>query len=79
LEFTQCQKLNNGRTIDFPSTNFPIRRKISPVHGIFAVTVELNGTSYQGVCSIGNRPIIGGKKTLLEVFLFDFHREVYDV
>jgi riboflavin kinase/FMN adenylyltransferase len=29
------------------------------------------------VCSIGNRPIIGGKKTLLEVFLFDFNREVY--
>jgi riboflavin kinase/FMN adenylyltransferase len=28
-------------------------------------------------CSVGNRPIIGGKKTLLEVFLFDFNQQVY--
>ncbi|CAB9541002.1 FMN adenylyltransferase (EC 2.7.7.2) / Riboflavin kinase (EC 2.7.1.26) [uncultured Gammaproteobacteria bacterium] len=74
---TVAHGLKNGRTIDFPTINIPIKRKISPVHGIFAVTVELDGTSYQGVCSIGNRPIIGGKKTLLEVFLFDFNREVY--
>lgn len=69
--------LKNGRAIDFPTINIPIKRKISPVYGIFAVTVELGGVIYQGVCSIGNRPVIGGKKTLLEVFLFDFNQEVY--
>jgi riboflavin kinase/FMN adenylyltransferase len=69
--------LKNGRAIGFPTINIPIQRKISPVHGIFAVTIELDGATYQGVCSVGNRPIIGGKKTLLEVFLFDFNQQVY--
>ncbi|CAC9635365.1 bifunctional riboflavin kinase/FAD synthetase [bacterium endosymbiont of Bathymodiolus sp. 5 South] len=69
--------LKNGRAIGFPTINIPIQRKISPVHGIFAVTIELDGATYQGVCSVGNRPIIGGKKTLLEVFLFDFNQRVY--
>ncbi len=69
--------LKNGRSIGFPTINIPIKRKISPVHGIFAVVVELNGITYQGVCSIGNRPVIGGAKTLLEVFLFDFNKDVY--
>lgn len=54
--------LKNGRAIGFPTINIPIQRKISPVHGIFAVTIELDGATYQGVCSVGNRPIIGGKK-----------------
>jgi riboflavin kinase/FMN adenylyltransferase len=69
--------LKNGRSIDFPTINIPIKRNISPVHGIFAVTIELDGATYQGVCSVGNRPVIGGKKTLLEVFLFDFNKQVY--
>jgi riboflavin kinase/FMN adenylyltransferase len=59
---TVAHGLKNGRTIDFPTSNIPIKRKISPVHGILAVTVELNGTSYQGVCSIGNRPSSVAKK-----------------
>ncbi len=69
--------LKNGRTIGFPTINIPIKRKISPVHGIFSVTVELGGITYQGVCSVGNRPVINGTETLLEVFLFDFNQQVY--
>lgn len=77
IDGTIIHGLKNGRSIDFPTINIPIKRKISPVHGIFAVTAELDGTIYQGVCSVGNRPVIGGTKTLLEVFLFDFNKQVY--
>ena len=31
------------------------------------------------MCNIGNRPTISGKEILLEVFLFDFDREVYGI
>jgi FMN adenylyltransferase (EC 2.7.7.2)/riboflavin kinase (EC 2.7.1.26) len=31
------------------------------------------------VCNIGNRPTINGKEILLEVFLFDFDRDVYGI
>lgn len=66
-----------GRTIGFPTINIPIKRKISPVLGVFAVNLVLNFKTYQGVCNIGKRPTIGGNQTLLEVFLFDFKQTVY--
>ena len=68
-----------GRTIGFPTINIPIKRKISPVLGVFATTVEIQGSVFQGVCNIGNRPTINGKEILLEVFLFDFDRDVYGI
>ena len=66
-----------GRSIGFPTINIPIKRKISPVLGVFATNVEIEGDTYQGVCNIGNRPTVNGKKTLLEVYLFNFDRDVY--
>jgi riboflavin kinase/FMN adenylyltransferase len=33
--------------------------------------------SYTGVCNVGKRPTLGGTKTLLEVFIFDFDEEIY--
>ncbi len=67
----------NGRTIGFPTINIAIRRNLSPVLGVFAVLVEINNITYYGVCNVGKRPTVGGEKTLLEVFLFDFDQEVY--
>ena len=46
---------------------------------MFATTVEIQGSVFQGVCNIGNRPTINGKEILLEVFLFDFDRDVYGI
>ena len=66
-----------GRTIGFPTINIGIRRNLSPVLGVFAVLVEINSITYYGVCNVGKRPTVGGEKTLLEVFLFDFDQEVY--
>jgi riboflavin kinase/FMN adenylyltransferase len=66
-----------GRTIGFPTINVGINRKLSPVLGVFNVLVEINKESYQGVCNIGKRPTVGGEKTLLEVFIFNFNREIY--
>jgi riboflavin kinase/FMN adenylyltransferase len=37
----------------------------------------LNKKTYQGVCNVGKRPTIGGEKTLLEVNIFDFDKNVY--
>ncbi len=66
-----------GRTIGFPTINIPIKRKISPLLGVFAVNVELNNKIYNGVCNLGKHPTTGGETILLEVFLFDFNRQVY--
>lgn len=66
-----------GRTIGFPTINIPIKRKISPVQGVFAVIASVKNAQYFGVCNVGKRPTVGGDKTRLEVFLFDFNQDVY--
>ena len=65
------------RTIGFPTINVCISRRLSPVLGVFNVLVEINKKIYPGVCNVGKRPTVGGEKTLLEVFIFDFNREIY--
>jgi len=66
-----------GRTIGFPTANISIRRKLSPVLGVYSVLIKINNTTYTGVCNIGKRPTIGGTKVLLEVFIFNFDQEIY--
>ncbi len=66
-----------GRTINFPTINIAIKRKISPVLGVFAVQVFIIGQVFNGVCNIGKRPTVNGENILLEVFLFDFNQTVY--
>jgi riboflavin kinase/FMN adenylyltransferase len=66
-----------GRTIGFPTANIGIKRKLSPVLGVYSVHIEHGSQTHTGVCNVGKRPTIGGTKTLLEVFIFDFDQEIY--
>ncbi|MES9874270.1 MAG: bifunctional riboflavin kinase/FAD synthetase [Candidatus Sedimenticola sp. 6PFRAG7] len=68
-----------GRTIGFPTANIDLHRKVSPVHGVYAVTVlGLDDQPLPGVANIGNRPTVeGDDRYLLEVHLFDFDRQIY--
>jgi len=68
-----------GRTIGFPTLNVPLHRRVSPLRGVFAVTVQgLDGGDLPGVANLGTRPTVsGGNRPLLEVHLFDFDRQVY--
>jgi riboflavin kinase/FMN adenylyltransferase len=67
-----------GKALGFPTANVNLKRRLAPVDGIFAVRVDGLGIApLEGVASVGSRPMVGGGKTLLEVFLFDFDRDVY--
>jgi riboflavin kinase/FMN adenylyltransferase len=68
-----------GRTIGFPTANVDLHRRVTPVHGVFAVRVfGLAQEPLPGVANIGTRPTVSGDpRFLLEVHLFDFVREVY--
>lgn len=70
--------LGLGRNLGFPTANVNLKRRLAPVDGIFAVRVDgLGAQALDGVASVGNRPMIGGGKTLLEVYLFDFDGSIY--
>ncbi|MEM9183257.1 MAG: bifunctional riboflavin kinase/FAD synthetase [Pseudomonadota bacterium] len=67
-----------GRTLGFPTANIRLHRRSTPINGIFAVRVSGGGLTQQpGVASIGTRPTVGGKETLLEVHVFDFSGDLY--
>lgn len=68
-----------GRTIGFPTLNINLHRRVSPLRGVFAVTVAgLAEDELPGVANLGTRPTVeGGSRPLLEVHLFDFDRQVY--
>ena len=67
-----------GRTLGIPTANIYLHRKVSPVQGIYVVEVfGLKGEPLQGVASVGNRPTVGGTKPLLEVYIFDFNKDIY--
>ncbi len=68
-----------GRTIGYPTANIQMFRKNTPVNGVFAVTLTgIDGREFEGVANVGTRPTVdGGDKVILEVYLFDFDREIY--
>ncbi|MEJ2765477.1 bifunctional riboflavin kinase/FAD synthetase [Photobacterium sp. MCCC 1A19761] len=67
-----------GRTIGFPTANVPLKRRVSPVSGVYAVEVYgVNGEPVPGVANVGRRPTVNGVRQQLEVHLFDFQSDLY--
>ncbi len=67
-----------GRNLGFPTANIDLHHFSTPLQGIFAVLVEgLEAGPLKGVASIGTRPTVGGTKSLLEVYLFNFDQSIY--
>ncbi len=67
-----------GRTIGFPTANIPIKRIKSPVNGVFAVKVKIEGSAELiGVANVGHRPTVAGINTQLEVHIFNFSEDIY--
>ena len=69
----------NGRTIGFPTANIPLKRLKSPLHGVFAVKINVGRaeSTYHGVANLGTRPTLNGDEVQLEVHLFDFSGNLY--
>ena len=67
-----------GRTIGVPTANLLLKRRVSPVSGVFAVSIlGIDKKVYQGVANIGQRPTVQGVRQQLEVHLFDFNGDLY--
>ena len=66
-----------GRTIGFPTANVLLKRRVSPVSGVYVVKVITENSTAFGVANIGSRPTVAGIRQQLEVHLFDFSRDIY--
>lgn len=71
-----------GRELGYPTANMSIEGLHPPAFGVYAVLVDvLEGPhrgSYQGVASLGIRPMFGENRPNLETFIFDFAGDLYD-
>jgi len=67
-----------GRQLGYPTANLRRRHDKLPLRGIFLVRVYgLDSEPLYGVASAGIRPTVNGKRDLVEVYLFDFDRDIY--
>lgn len=69
-----------GRTIGFPTANIHIEEnyKLVPKIGVYAVSIDVNFSTYHGMMNIGTRPTINGKEIAIEVHIFNFDQNIYD-
>ncbi len=74
-EIVHGQKL--GRTLGFPTANLVLDPSCKLRHGIYAVRMEVDGTTREGVASWGRRPTVDNGAPLLEVYMFDFDGDLY--
>jgi riboflavin kinase/FMN adenylyltransferase len=66
-----------GREIGFPTANIRLKRRVSPVSGVYAVQVKSPFGHHYGVANIGSRPTVAGIRQQLEVHIFDFDNNLY--
>lgn len=67
-----------GRDLGFPTANIALKRKNTPLSGVYVVRVHgLDNAIYDGVASIGTRPVFNGVRMLLETYIFEFDQQIY--
>lgn len=70
-----------GRELGYPTANMSLAGLHLPRFGVYAVQIEVRTGpytgSYQGVASLGVRPMFGENLPNLETFIFDFSGDLY--
>jgi riboflavin kinase / FMN adenylyltransferase len=66
-----------GRLLGFPTANIALDPSNRLRHGIYAVTIEIEGVIREGAANFGRRPTFDNGPPLLEVFIFDFSGDLY--
>lgn len=67
-----------GRTIGVPTANVRLGDYVRPAYGIYATRTRLpDGRVFDGVSSLGVRPMFESPEPLLEVWMFGLDEEIY--
>lgn len=70
-----------GRDLGYPTANIQTdyAQKLIPSDGVYAVEAKLPGELHKGMMYIGTRPTLNKLNRVLEVNLFDFDRDIYNL
>lgn len=66
-----------GKLLGFPTANINLYDELSPKTGVYAVTVEYAGNTFNGVANIGYSPTFEDHLFTVEVHILDFKEDLY--
>jgi len=79
LEGLVVAGVKRGRTLGFPTANLALSaRYLLPANGIYAAFADVNDHLLPAVVNIGVRPTFGDNDRLVEVYILDFDRDIYN-
>ena len=67
-----------GRKIGFPTCNMSLSSYVIPKLGVYAVKVNTNSFSRDGIANVGYRPTFRGQSLLLETNIFGISQNLYN-
>ena len=67
-----------GIGLGFPTANLDVdSQQALPPDGVYATWAYIDGKAYQAMTNIGRRPTFGGGERAVEVYILDYHGELY--
>lgn len=67
-----------GIGLGFPTANLDVdRQQALPPDGVYATWAYIDGKAYQSMTNIGRRPTFGDSERAVEVYILDYHGELY--
>jgi len=67
-----------GAELGFPTANLDIDPgQALPADGVYATWTDIDGQAYQSMTNIGRQPTFGGSQRVVEVYILDFHSNLY--
>lgn len=67
-----------GKTLGFPTINLDNPGLLTGEReGVYACLVKIDNSLHKGVLYFGPRLILGEKENILEIYLFDFDKNIY--
>lgn len=75
--FVEQGRNRGGRLLGFPTANIKLSDELAPKTGVYAVTVEHEGSFYKGVANIGYSPTFDDHIYTVEVHILDFKKDIY--
>ena len=67
-----------GVGLGFPTANLDVdRQQALPPDGVYTTWAYINDNAYQSMTNIGRRPTFDGSERAVEVYVLDYHGELY--
>jgi len=65
-----------GSLLGYPTANLMLSDELIPKKGVYIVTVDIEGKTYQGLTNIGYNPTFNNEQLSVETYILDFSKNI---